>query len=210
MATAAQVIANQHNAQSSTGPRTAEGKANSATNSTRHGFRSQTVLLPGDNPAEYAALLQELTGHFEPVDLSEDRWVREMADAEWRLRKVRAMIQAVLTEQINALPADQDPYLRQAKGYEAARTNPIFRYEARFERQYDRAHRALETYRKQAPRIANEEIKQAIDCAVFGPLPGQQTNGPNFVPRNAPCPCGSGDKFKRCCGKNAPPVLNAA
>ncbi|MBS1827088.1 MAG: SEC-C domain-containing protein [Acidobacteria bacterium] len=27
------------------------------------------------------------------------------------------------------------------------------------------------------------------------------------TPRNAPCPCGSGHKFKRCCGRNAPPVL---
>ncbi len=28
------------------------------------------------------------------------------------------------------------------------------------------------------------------------------------TPRNAKCPCGSGEKFKRCCGKGAPPVLN--
>jgi hypothetical protein len=27
------------------------------------------------------------------------------------------------------------------------------------------------------------------------------------TPRNAPCPCGSGEKHKRCCGKDAPPVL---
>ena len=30
------------------------------------------------------------------------------------------------------------------------------------------------------------------------------------TPRSAPCPCGSREKFKRCCGKNAPPVLNKA
>jgi uncharacterized protein YecA (UPF0149 family) len=31
------------------------------------------------------------------------------------------------------------------------------------------------------------------------------------IARNAPCPCGSGNKYKRCCGVNAPPVLyNAA
>ncbi len=30
------------------------------------------------------------------------------------------------------------------------------------------------------------------------------------VARNAPCPCGSKLKFKRCCGINAPPVLHAA
>ena len=27
------------------------------------------------------------------------------------------------------------------------------------------------------------------------------------TPRNAPCPCGSKLKYKRCCGRNAPPVL---
>ncbi len=28
------------------------------------------------------------------------------------------------------------------------------------------------------------------------------------IPRGAPCPCGSGQKYKRCCGRNAPPVLH--
>jgi hypothetical protein len=30
------------------------------------------------------------------------------------------------------------------------------------------------------------------------------------TPRNAPCPCRSGEKFKRCCGRNAPPLLGKA
>jgi AcrR family transcriptional regulator len=30
------------------------------------------------------------------------------------------------------------------------------------------------------------------------------------VGRNSPCPCGSGQKYKRCCGKNAPALLHAA
>ena len=30
------------------------------------------------------------------------------------------------------------------------------------------------------------------------------------IPRSAPCPCRSGEKYKRCCGKNAPPVLGQA
>jgi SEC-C motif len=30
------------------------------------------------------------------------------------------------------------------------------------------------------------------------------------TPRNALCPCGSGTKYKRCCGTAAPPVLNMA
>jgi uncharacterized protein YecA (UPF0149 family) len=31
-----------------------------------------------------------------------------------------------------------------------------------------------------------------------------------LIPRSAPCPCRSGEKYKRCCGKNAPPVLFGA
>ena len=30
------------------------------------------------------------------------------------------------------------------------------------------------------------------------------------ITRNAPCPCGSGAKYKRCCGPKAPPVLGRA
>jgi predicted aspartyl protease len=31
----------------------------------------------------------------------------------------------------------------------------------------------------------------------------------NKIPRNAPCPCGSGKKYKKCCGANNPPVPGA-
>ena len=38
-----------------------------------------------------------------------------------------------------------------------------------------------------------------------------ETNSPSpEVGRNTPCPCGSGLKYKRCCGVNAPPILNHA
>jgi hypothetical protein len=36
----------------------------------------------------------------------------------------------------------------------------------------------------------------------------QPPAGPKNTPRNALCPCRSGQKFKRCCGRNAPPVLH--
>ncbi|MEO7649587.1 MAG: SEC-C metal-binding domain-containing protein, partial [Bryobacteraceae bacterium] len=28
--------------------------------------------------------------------------------------------------------------------------------------------------------------------------------------RNSPCPCGSGVKYKRCCGHHAPPVMRSS
>ncbi len=50
-------------------------------------------------------------------------------------------------------------------------------------------------------------------CNPAPPAPTPATSfceKPKFTPRNANCPCGSGAKFKRCCGKEAPPVLNMA
>ncbi|MBL8175301.1 MAG: SEC-C domain-containing protein [Bryobacterales bacterium] len=40
--------------------------------------------------------------------------------------------------------------------------------------------------------------------------PAAAPDAPLQTPRNALCPCGSKLKFKRCCGKNAPPVLGQA
>jgi len=40
--------------------------------------------------------------------------------------------------------------------------------------------------------------------------PQQNDESAPQTPRNAPCPCGSKLKFKRCCGRSAPPVLSRA
>ncbi len=54
--------ANRANAQASTGPKTARGKAVASGNATRHGILSCELLLPHENPAEFDALLGEPTG----------------------------------------------------------------------------------------------------------------------------------------------------
>ena len=46
----------------------------------------------------------------------------------------------------------------------------------------------------------------ASNCKPAAAVP---VTTPNF-PRNAPCRCGSGAKYKRCCGKDAAPVLGRA
>jgi len=147
--TAAQLAANQANAQHSTGPTTPEGSAISSRNNLRHGFRSQSVLLPGDDGAEYQALFDELSSHFEPDDTTEIRHVREMVDAEWRLRRVRHQLENALTRRITALYHDdpEAPMIElQSRAIETlgiAEPGPSYltwlRYETKFERQYDRA-----------------------------------------------------------------------
>ena len=223
MATTAQFAANQANAQHSTGPVSAEGKANSARNHLHNGFRSATVLLPGDDPANYEALLAELSAHFEPTDLTEIRLIREMADGEWRLRRVRSHMESSISRHVATLaghypamnPLDLQSLAIETLSQTGCSYATWLRYETKFERQYDRAYNAWNRYQDNRRRCTKQELDLAMKKALTVPVPpapeGEPANylGSNVqIARNSLCPCGTGEKYKRCCGKNAPPVLH--
>ena len=50
----------------------------------------------------------------------------------------------------------------------------------------------------------------ASNCNPAATVPATTPGFPRNTPRNAPCPCGSGAKFKRCCGNPAAQALNRA
>lgn len=53
----------------------------------------------------------------------------------------------------------------------------------------------------------------ASNCKSVSPIAAQSASfckPTEKTPRNAACPCKSGQKYKRCCGRNTPPVLNEA
>ncbi|WP_035599403.1 SEC-C metal-binding domain-containing protein, partial [Halomonas salina] len=54
--------------------------------------------------------------------------------------------------------------------------------------------------RHDAPEGAEADTDQAAAAAPAGEARPQRREGPK-VGRNDPCPCGSGKKFKQCCGK---------
>jgi hypothetical protein len=62
-----------------------------------------------------------------------------------------------------------------------------------------------------AQRYRESGLNSFCNPAPAAPAtPSSFCEKPAQTPRNATCPCGSGTKYKRCCGKNAPPVLNKA
>ncbi len=88
---APQLAANRANAQLSSGPLSPAGKAKSSMNAVKTGLTGHTVLLPTDDVNEYAAFIAGYRHDFSPVGQAESELVHAIADADWRLRRVRAL-----------------------------------------------------------------------------------------------------------------------
>ena len=99
MATPAQITANRVNAQKSTGPRSREGKSASSFNALKHGLDAQSVIIPGEDPAEYDALVDHYHREFRPESPSATFHVNAMIRADWhkrRLQRVEAQLYRTL------------------------------------------------------------------------------------------------------------------
>ena len=69
MTSTAQVQANRSNAQKSTGPRTAEGKAVAAQNAVRHGLLAKEVVVKGEDPGEFEFYREQMLAELAPAGL---------------------------------------------------------------------------------------------------------------------------------------------
>src|SRR5262247_2257458 len=80
------------------GPRTEEGKARTRFNAVKHGLRSKSVLLPGENPEEYYELKTEMLAEWKPQGTTEEFQVDQMLQNQWRLRRIANMEQDLFVE----------------------------------------------------------------------------------------------------------------
>ena len=86
MSTAAQIQANQLNAQLSTGPRTAEGKSQTAKNATRHGLTATCpVIRTPDEQSQFDALEAALQYELHPYTPSEQTQFKQLVLAAWNI-----------------------------------------------------------------------------------------------------------------------------
>ena len=96
MPTEAQFAANRLNAQSSTGPKSDEGKRAVSLNAVRTGLTGRTVLLPFDDAEAYQALLTDYQKTFQPVGPIEKGLVQSLVDICWRLERIPGLEYALL------------------------------------------------------------------------------------------------------------------
>lgn len=91
MTTEKQLLANQQNAQLSTGPITISGKGAIATNAIKHGIFTKDLILSSEleneNVNDYQELLYNLVDSLEPCNQMENLLVEKIAVDFWRLRR---------------------------------------------------------------------------------------------------------------------------
>jgi hypothetical protein len=80
---------NRENAQKSTGPKTAEGKAASSKNAFKHGIYSKFACIPGEDPEKLDALRGDLRAEHQPASLTEEMLVDELAHHYWHIKRYR-------------------------------------------------------------------------------------------------------------------------
>ena len=88
MSSNAQVIANRANAQFSTGPKTAQGKARVSQNRATHCLSGRHVILPGEDAEAYDRLVLDLTLELAPRGTAEQAIVDGIAHAQWKLNRI--------------------------------------------------------------------------------------------------------------------------
>jgi hypothetical protein len=87
MSTPSQIAANRLNAQHSTGPRSAQGKAASQANSLKTGLYARSQTIAGEDPVELRALADSYFLRWEPATPEESFLVATLVDSEWLLRR---------------------------------------------------------------------------------------------------------------------------
>ena len=89
------LAAKRSNGRQTQGAVTPEGKANSARSNLRHGFYSQArdeaMVALGEDPEEYAGLLQSLVDDLQPSEGLESQLVLRMGRALWRMQRAERM-----------------------------------------------------------------------------------------------------------------------
>jgi hypothetical protein len=218
MPTSAQFTANRQNAQHSTGPRTPEGRARSSRNAVRLGLFSTNNCVQPHETEEYETLVIALWNDMRPQSPLQELFATEVARATWRLRRC-AEVEATLAEKTTGDPMLDNDLLRTQTAVDRARSQShgiILRSLAEIRRLQQtetrnepaKSENKAPTKRTESPAPSVPRSEPESPAYPHNRTTGAQISGQ--IGRNTPCPCNSNQKYKRCCGRNAPAILQQA
>ena len=126
-------------AQTSTSPRTREGKDKSKLNATKYGTFSRAVVLKGESRAEVNALRSGLYNCFQPEGMMEEVLVDKLSAYLWRQRRL-IVAEAEANGRLNGSTFQFDDG--------APKLDVLLRYETTLDRSIDRILGQLERYQR--------------------------------------------------------------
>ena len=175
----------------STGPRTQQGKQRSSLNALRHGLTGQTVVIPSDDRQAYDQFIRNFYSDYQPRTAIERQLVQTVADCSWRLNRLRAQEQTLLTlgtiemeSQINNPDDRCATACASGLAFEkhAKTLGNLTLYEQRISRNFDRALKQLK--QEQAERKATEEHQLSRAAELKAYHDEQQAKSPQPLPYN--------------------------
>ncbi len=102
MSTQEQTNANRTNAQSSTGPKTEEGKAASSQNAVKHGLFAKNDVISGEDLAFYESHRQDIYDEYAPLTPTEFVLTQRIASLTWRLMRADRLQTTTINTLVNA------------------------------------------------------------------------------------------------------------
>ena len=181
------------------------------------GITMKSLVLSSESATAAQALLERYIVEHKPSTPVEFEIVEMLAIFQWQLLRALNMqtgyLENAAVRQAEAIEKEfhsAGPASRAAEAFRNLATQDnsfqlLIRYTAEIRRAYASKLRELDSLRQRReqaqpdtkkPEVRNEP-KRALELVPE-------------TPRNAQCPCKSGQKFKRCCGRGAPPVLDRA
>jgi uncharacterized protein YecA (UPF0149 family) len=214
MSSPAQILSNRQNAERSTGPVTAEGKARVSQNATKLGLFSVANFVRLEEQQIFTEFESGYLSELSPATPLEQTLSREIIQAAWRLRRC-ASLEIAPPENMNDEELDR---LQVSIDRARAAAQRTFHRSLKELRRLQSEHLEPAALRIQQAMAADALLLQDLEDRQrqFAEDAAQQNSAKQTqsepekttsIPRSAPCPCKSGEKYKRCCGKNAPPVL---
>jgi hypothetical protein len=149
MSSERRIRASQTNGALSKGPKTPAGRQRAAKNKIRHGILAQTIILDDEDRSAFLEMLAAFEAEYNPQTKSDSVLVEHLAASTWRLMRIWGIEKAGLVLEIKKHdPATHDAPTRAAMAFrtlsdDSSSLELLHRYETRYDRQYARAYKLL-------------------------------------------------------------------